>query len=210
MRDGGELFSDSRRFVVPAARGRFRAGRTGISVTLSLAMMAVIAVCGWAISCTPAVSQTPARGTSTGLALPRFASLKASRVNLRKGPGLKYPTAWVFKQAGLPVEIIAESEAWRQVRDAEGTKGWVLRTLLSARRTVQVLPWDVKPDTARPQVSVTTTPSTRSSAVAMVEAGVVADIHRCDGQWCLVGVSGFRGYISQQKLWGVYAGETVR
>ena len=58
--------------------------------------------------------------------MPRFVSLKSDRVNLRQGPGTEYPTAWVFRRAGLPVEVIKEFEGWRQVRDAEGTTGWVL------------------------------------------------------------------------------------
>ena len=48
-------------------------------------------------------------GSASGLPVPRFVSLKADRVNLRQGPGTEYPTAWVFKRAGLPVEVMAET-----------------------------------------------------------------------------------------------------
>ena len=81
---------------------------------------------------------------ATGLPVPRFVSLKSDRVNLRQGPGTEYPTAWVFRRAGLPVEVIKEFESWRQVRDAEGTTGWVLGTMLSGRRTAVILPWEVQ------------------------------------------------------------------
>src|SRR4029453_6158013 len=77
-----------------------------------------------------------------GLQVPRFVSLKSDRVNLRQGPGTEYPTAWVFRRAGLPVEVDKEFESWRQVRDAEGTTGWVLGTMLSGRRTAVILPWE--------------------------------------------------------------------
>ncbi len=140
---------------------------------------------------------------------PRFASLKASEVNLRKGPGLEYPIAWVFRRAGLPVKIIREFEAWREITDAEGTKGWVLRTLISGRRTAQVLPWELKEGEPRAQEPLTEWPGQGGRAIALVEAGVIADIHTCDGNWCNVSVGDFKGYISQTKLWGVAKGEVL-
>ena len=62
-------------------------------------------------------------GTVTGLPLPRYASLKTDRVNLREGPSKDHATKWVFQRAGLPVEITAEFEIWRKVRDSEGRGG---------------------------------------------------------------------------------------
>ena len=62
-------------------------------------------------------------GTVTKLPLPRFASLKTDRVNLREGPSKDHATKWVYQRAGLPVEITAEFEIWRRVRDAEGVEG---------------------------------------------------------------------------------------
>jgi SH3-like domain-containing protein len=43
-----------------------------------------------------------------------------------------------------------------------------------------------------------------------VEAGVLASIITCDGKWCRVSVSGFRGYIEQAKLWGAYKDEVIK
>ena len=80
-------------------------------------------------------------GKVTGLPVPRYVSLKTDRVNLREGPSKDHRTAWVFQRAGLPVEIVAEYETWRRIRDAEGTEGWVLHSLLSGRRTALVMPW---------------------------------------------------------------------
>ena len=77
-------------------------------------------------------------GSVTGLPLPRYASLKTDRVNLREGPSKDHATKWVFQRAGLPVEITAEFEIWRKVRDSEGAEGWVLHSLLSGRRTALV------------------------------------------------------------------------
>ncbi len=71
-------------------------------------------------------------GPVTGLPVPRYVSLKTDRVNLREGPSKEHRTSWVFQRAGLPVEITAEFETWRRIRDSEGAEGWVLHSLLSA------------------------------------------------------------------------------
>jgi SH3-like domain-containing protein len=145
------------------------------------------------------------------LPLPRFVSLKSDRVNLRQGPGTEYPTAWVFRRAGLPVEVIKEFESWRQVRDAEGTTGWVLGTMLSGRRTAVILPWEAKAgQEQKTVVALRDDESEGADAVAQVEAGVLASIISCSGQWCRVSVGGYRGYIEQAKLWGAYQGEVIK
>ena len=163
----------------------------------------------WAGSLAISVQAVSQDGGTQGKKEPRFASLKASKVNLRKGPGLKYPIAWVFRRAGLPVKIVREFDAWREITDAEGTTGWVLRTLISKRRTAQVLPWSLKPGQLRAQEPLNEWPAQGGRAVALVEAGVIADVHTCDGTWCNVSVNDFRGYISQTKLWGVAKGEIL-
>lgn len=152
---------------------------------------------------------TPSK-SETGLPLPRFVSLKADRVNLRSGPGTDYPTSWVYRQAGLPLEVLSELEGWRQVRDAEGATGWVVQSLLSGRRTALVTPWDVKPDQPVPQVAVRSSDDEGARPVANVEAGVIANVHSCDGRWCRVSVGGFRGYVLQKQLWGVYENEILK
>ena len=42
------------------------------------------------------------------------------------------------------------------------------------------------------------------------EAGVIANLHGCDGRWCRVTIDTYTGYIEQKKLWGVYEGETIK
>lgn len=148
--------------------------------------------------------------TGSGLPVPRFVSLKSDRVNLRNGPGTDYPTGWVFRRAGLPLEVVKEFEGWRQVRDADGVSGWVMQSLLSGRRTALVLPWDRKAGSAVPVVAINSSDSASSSIVANVEAGVIANLHSCDGRWCRVTIEQYSGYVEQKKLWGVYEGETVK
>ena len=175
----------------------------------ALVRAAALIACAFGAASPSLAQQTPT-GASSGLPVPRFVSLKSDRVNMRRGPGLEYPTQWVYRRAGLPVEVVKEFEGWRQVRDAEGTTGWIVQTMLSGRRTALVLPWDVKPGAPAPRLEVRADDSGTSEAVAIVEAGVIANVASCDGRWCRVSVGDVRGYVEQKKLWGVYDGESVK
>lgn len=110
----------------------------------------------------------------------------------------------------MPVEIIKEFEAWRQVRDAEGATGWVLQTMLSGRRTAVVTPWEAKPGQAPVEVALKDDDRESGRSVAMVEAGVIASVRGCDKRWCAVVIGDYKGYLEQNKLWGVYPGEIVK
>jgi SH3-like domain-containing protein len=110
----------------------------------------------------------------------------------------------------MPVEVIKEFEAWRQVRDAEGATGWVLGTMLSGRRTALVLPWEVKAGQPAPEVAIKEADRDNGRPIAMVEAGVIANIRTCDKHWCAVVVGEFKGFIEQNKLWGVYPNEAIK
>ena len=144
------------------------------------------------------------KGTATGLPIPRYVSLKSDRVNLREGPSKDHRTSWVFQRAGLPVEITAEFETWRRIRDSEGTEGWVLHSLLSGRRTALVSPW-LKSGT----VPLYAEPNAKADLEAQLQPGVLGQIKNCDGQWCRLSGQGFDGYVAQDRLWGVYPAEKV-
>jgi SH3-like domain-containing protein len=143
-------------------------------------------------------------GKST-LPVPRFVSLKSDKVNVRRGPSTDQSIVWVFSRAGLPVEIIAESDNWRRVRDSEGSDGWVFHSLLSARRTALVTPWSKGDE----RVPLFNSKSTSSRAVAELQSGVLGNVLSCDGEWCNLSVDDFSGYVQQDKLWGVYKGEEI-
>ena len=111
----------------------------------------------------------------------------------------------MFQRAGLPVEIIAEFETWRRIRDAEGAEGWVLHSLLSG--------------------------TAHRARGAMVEAGPAAAARQAGREgrawwrscspacwaredaaaaWCRHHRQpDFDGWIQQDKLWGVYPNEKV-
>jgi SH3-like domain-containing protein len=144
-------------------------------------------------------------GPVTKLPLPRFASLKTDRVNLREGPSKDHATKWVYERAGLPVEITAEFEIWRKIRDSEGVEGWVLHSLLSGRRTALVTP-NKKGENSKLYARA----SASADLAATLQSGVIVNIRNCDGAWCLVDGDGFKGYIEQEKLWGVYPDEKIQ
>jgi SH3-like domain-containing protein len=143
-------------------------------------------------------------GPKSGLPLPRFVSVKPDRVNVRGGPTRDHEVAFVFTRAGMPVEIIAESDNWRRIRDWEGAEGWVYHSMLSGRRTAVVSPKEKKQ-----LVPLRDKPEADSEVVARVQAGVLASVKRCTGTWCRIAGSGFDGWVVQEQLWGVYPHEKV-
>jgi SH3-like domain-containing protein len=145
-----------------------------------------------------------ALGPKSGLPMPRFVSLKPDRVNVRAGPTRDHEVAFVYTRAGLPVEITAESDNWRRIRDWEGSEGWVYHSLLSGRRTVIVLPKNKSE-----LVPLFENDSADGTMVAQLQGGVVASVKRCTGAWCRIVGAGFDGWAAQDKLWGVYLNEKV-
>jgi len=152
------------------------------------------------------VQQAAVDAGKAALPVPRFVSLKSDKVNVRKGPSTDQSIVWVFSRAGLPVEVIAESDNWRRVRDSEGADGWVFHSLLSARRTVLVTPWSKGEE----RIPLYGSKSTSARAVADLQSGVLGSVLECDGEWCQVSVDDYSGYVLQDRLCGVYRGEEVK
>ena len=206
-----------------------RALRTALAVALA-ASLAVIADVGRAQERT---------GSNSGLPVPRFVSLKSGTVNMRVGPGREYRVEWQFTRAGTPVEIIAEFDNWRRVRDADGTEGWVYGALLTGRRTAVVAPWLRRPagddvaglvaasasleaaspgaatgEPSGPTVSLRADPERGAAPVARMEAGVTGTLTECDGDWCRFEPHAARGAVSgwlrQIEVWGTYPDEAFK
>jgi len=161
------------------------AGAAGAVLLLALAVRA------------PAI----AADEDVGLKVPRFVSLHSDKVNLRTGPGRQYPIEWVLTRKDMPVEVIAQFEHWRRIRDWEGTAGWVQEHMVAGRRTVVVgkggdLPLHQQPDPA-------------SAVIARAEPGVVARLLECRGPWCRVETDDISGWMRRSDIWGVYPDETV-
>jgi SH3-like domain-containing protein len=156
-------------------------------------------------SALPAAASTElATGAASGLPVPRFVSLKPDKVNVRAGPTRTHDVTWQYTRSGLPVEITAESDNWRRIRDWEGAEGWVYHSLLSGRRTALVT------SKAKDElVPLYHSADEREHVVARLQPGVVASVRRCTGKVCHIVGSGFDGWIAQERLWGVYPNEIL-
>lgn len=181
---------------------------TGPSARVLAGLAWVVLASAW--SSAWAANELPV-GKVSGLPVPRYVSLKTDRVNLREGPSKDNRTAWVFQRAGLPVEITAEYETWRRIRDAEGTEGWVLHSLLSGRRTALVMPWAKTGAGALPLYGEA---DETAKVVAQLQPNVIASVKTCRDGWCRVAIvlpnaPDLSGFMKQDRLWGVYANEKV-
>lgn len=149
-----------------------------------------------------AVTLTSAAALAESRPLPRFVSLRADEVKMRTGPGVQYPVEWVYHRQRLPVEIIAEYQTWRKVRDWQGTQGWIHQSLLASSRTfivtggVRAIREAADPD---------------SRTVARAEAGVVGRLVECPGNgvWCRVESEGHEGWLRRVDFWGAHKTEVV-
>ncbi len=150
-------------------------------------------------------SQTEAARPSppgrTGLPLPRFVSLRASEVNLRSGPGTRYPIDWVYRRSGMPVEIIDEFDTWRRIRDWQGTEGWVHQSMVQGRRSVLI---------TGQRRTLKRRPEAAAPGVAMLDAGVIAGLERCRDGWCEVSAGGYSGWLPRDSFYGLYPDEEPR
>jgi SH3-like domain-containing protein len=139
--------------------------------------------------------ETDANKGASGLPVPRFVALRSDEVNLRAGPGTRYPIDWVYKRRELPVEILREFEVWRLVQDSDGVKGWVHQATLTGRRSFIVTGIDA---TLRRDAQDTAAP------VAILKPGVIGHIRSCaaSSDWCQMQVGDYRGYLKRSQFWG--------
>ncbi len=147
----------------------------------------------------PVMAAERADGT-TDLKVPRFVSLKSNSAMLRTGPGERFPIVWEYKRRGLPVEVLKEYEIWRQLRDPDGTVGWMNKSLLQGDRT-GVITGGVR--------VLYTAPDVKARIAWRIAPGAVVTITLCEDLWCRVSKDGKSGYILRGQMWGTYPRETI-
>lgn len=138
------------------------------------------------------------RAADEPLPLPRFVSLKSEEVNMRTGPGIRYPIKWVYLRQGLPVEVIDEFEQWRKVRDQLGETGWIHRSLLSGRRMALVMNEDTV---------FYYSPEPDAAPIFRAGRDKLGQVLECEGEWCRLQVEGMKGWVKRYLLYGVYEDE---
>jgi len=142
-------------------------------------------------------------GTNTKLPLPRYASLKSDDVNMRSGPGERYPVLWTYQRRDLPVKIEREFDIWRLVEDMDGEKGWMQAGFLVGHRSFVITGTEdrlLRADAAE-----------TADAVADLKPGVVGRIRSCEAgkDWCQVQVQDYRGWLKRSDFWGVDPDEAI-
>jgi SH3-like domain-containing protein len=148
------------------------------------------------------VEKTDEKGDKPSAKLPRFAALRSDEVNMRAGPGTRYPIEWTYRRRDLPVEIEREFEVWRLIVDPDGVKGWVHQATLTGRRTFLV--------TGAERV-LRHDPNDTAAPVARLKPGVIGHIRSCDAgsDWCQMQVGDYRGYLKRDEFWGTLPNEAV-
>jgi SH3-like domain-containing protein len=126
--------------------------------------------------------------------LPRFASIKANRANLRRGPGIDYAVIWELRRRGLPVRIVGEHGNWRRVELHDQTRGWLHQILLSPKRTATAKANDTE---------IYATPRPDGRLVARIAVATPLLIRSCTLEWCLAERGGLSGWTLKRRLWGV-------
>ena len=129
----------------------------------------------------------------SGKPVPRFESLRYSRVNGRTGPSTDHQVAWEYERAGLPVLVIKETRDWAQIRDPNGDEVWVAARMLTDPGHVIVTRETVLRRRAQ----------SGSPGRATLQAGVLAELESCEERWCEVRVGDFRGWVDKPSLWGL-------
>ena len=147
------------------------------------------------------LASVPAMARDQGaLPLPRFVSLRASKINLRSGPGMNFPIEWVYQRRHMPVEVIAEYDTWRKIRDWQGTVGWVHQSMLDGSRYALI---------TGGERSLLQDPNEDAPPAAKLKPGVIAGLLRCQGVWCRLDAEGYKGWLKRSEFYGVYPDEKV-
>ncbi len=153
--------------------------------------LAACALCA-AVILTPAFAFAAAQ-TPSGLPVPRFVTLKFDEVNGRAGPSRDHPVLWVYRRRGLPVQVVAETENWRRIRDPEGDLSWMHKRTLDGARAV----------VATAETPLRDRAEAGEETVAAAEPGAVLGLDRCLAGWCRLESGDHEGWAQAATLWGV-------
>lgn len=140
-----------------------------------------------------------ANADSKDKSIPRFASIKSAEANSRKGPGAHFPAIHTYQYKGLPVEIIAEFDQWRQIRDIDGDEGWIHVSILSSKRSVIIK--------GTSQELLYKKDDLRSRVIAKLDPHLVCQLVKCQKSWCKIKCNDKKGWISRNSVWGIYENE---
>lgn len=128
----------------------------------------------------------------------KMISVNGDKVNMRKGPGVKYEVLWEYGN-GFPLKVVSKKGSWVRVKDFEGDTGWIHDSLL--RYDPRVI---VKVNRSRDKkINIRSGPGTSNEIVGKAHYGVVFKSKNKKSGWIKVEhESGLIGWVKGNLLWG--------
>lgn len=136
----------------------------------------------------------------SNLEIPRFVTLKSNRINMRAGPGRRYPILWQYQRRGLPLKVIGEFDVWRKVIDHDDNTGWMHVSTLSVKRMGLVI---------ASTATIHKNMDKSSPIIAVAENGVLMELVQCSKDWCRIEADAVLGWIDRKSIWGILEDETL-
>ena len=124
-----------------------------------------------------------------------FRTLRYEKVNLRQGPAKDYPIKIFYKKKFLPVLIQDSSDNFRKVRDHENNSGWIHVSQLTKKKAAIVTDGDL---------IMFKNATIYSRPIVILKEGRLVKIDKCEDNWCKARSAGFKGWIKNKNLWGLF------
>ncbi len=154
-------------------------------------------------------AQSNTTANPSGLKVPRFSSTRSKPINVRVGPGKKYEISWVYVKSGIPIEVIAEFDVWRKIKDYDGSEGWIHQSLVSSKRVALI-------KEELDKQALFAKPNENTKIIAWLGASYPLELKKCDIKWCEIQIKfisngkkekSLKGFILRSKIWGIYKNE---
>ena len=123
----------------------------------------------------------------------KFLSLKKNKVNVRYGPGFKYPVKYIYKKIDLPIKQIDKKENFRRIIDLKNNSGWIHISQLKKNNSV----------IATQDKILFKRPTFFAKPVAQIKKGRLLIIEKCEQNWCKIKSGEFKGWIKTDNIWGL-------
>ena len=121
-----------------------------------------------------------------------FVSLKKNKVNVRYGPSFESEVKYIYKKINLPIKQIDKKENWRRIIDLKNNSGWIHLSQLKPVNSVIPLKDKV----------LFKKPSSYAKPIALIKAGRLIIIKKCETSWCNVKTDKYSGWINKKNIWG--------
>ena len=121
-----------------------------------------------------------------------FVSLKKNKVNVRYGPSFESEVKYIYKKINLPIKQIDKKENWRRIIDLKNNSGWIHLSQLKPVNSIIPLKDKV----------LFRKPSSYAKPIALIKAGKLLIIKKCESNWCYIKTDKYSGWIKKKNIWG--------